>query len=168
MRNVLRSWRGVLLAGMCVIFLLGPSPAQAQSNQNAGALSGVVLDPEGKAVVNATVLVRNEASADLRTTMTDASGHFSVRDLLAGAYIIEVAVPGFDVVFRNGVQVSSTGSEEMSIRLSIANISESVTVSAALPDAAVGAPSQSSLLARSAQALISPQYIRNYTAPGSH
>src|SRR5258705_10016227 len=166
-RNVLRSWRGVLLAGMCVIFLLGPSPAQAQSNQNAGALSGVVLDPEGKAVVNATVLVRPDASADLRTTMTDASGHFSVTGLLPGTYTIEVAVPGFDVVFRNGVQVLSTGSEEMSIRLSIANISGSVTVSAALPEAAVAAPSQSSLMARSAQSLISPEYIRNYTSPVS-
>lgn len=49
MCNVLKRWRGVLLTGMCVISLLGPARAEAQVNQNAGALRGVVLDPEGKA-----------------------------------------------------------------------------------------------------------------------
>jgi iron complex outermembrane receptor protein len=53
------------------------------------------------------------------------------------------------------------------MRLSVANIAETVTVSAALPEAAVAAPSQSSLTARSAQSLISPEYIRNYTSPVS-
>src|SRR5262249_61080318 len=61
--------------------------------------------------------------------------------------------------------VTAGRSENVSIRLSVANISESVTVSAALPGAAVAAPSQSSLTARSAQSLISNEYIRNYTSP---
>ena len=38
-------------------------------------------------------------------------------------------------------------------------------MSAALPAAAAAAPSQSSLTARSAQSLISSEYIRNYTSP---
>ena len=38
-------------------------------------------------------------------------------------------------------------------------------MSAALPAAAVAAPSQASLTARSAQSLISNEYIRNYTSP---
>ena len=38
-------------------------------------------------------------------------------------------------------------------------------MSAALPAAAVAAPSQGSLTARSAQSLISNEYIRNYTSP---
>ena len=38
-------------------------------------------------------------------------------------------------------------------------------MSAALPAAAVAAPSQASLTARSAQSLISTEYIRNYTSP---
>ena len=173
MRNLLKSRRGVIAAGVCVISLLGPVRAQALARaesraQSAGAavLNGVVLDPDGKVVVNATVLVRNDASGSLQTTVTDGSGHFSVADLQPGAYTIEVAVPGFDLV-RNAVQVSSGRPLEISIRLSVANISETVTVSVALPEAAVAAPSQSSLTARSAQSLISPEYIRNYTSPVS-
>ena len=135
--------------------------------QSAGNLSGSVTDPEGKAVVNAAVVVRNEAGVDPRTTVTDAAGRFSIAGLPAGVYTIEVAVPGFDLVERGGVQLTTGGSVELSIRLTVANIAETVTVSAALPEAAIAAPSQSSLTARSAQSLISPEYIRNYTSPVS-
>src|SRR5215510_1789651 len=168
MRDVAQRWRR-LFACFSLLLCVGV-PAIAQTNDSSASLKGVVTDPEGKAVANATVLIRNEAStasADLRSTMTDPTGRFVATGLLPGAYTVEVAVPGFDVVERRGVVVSATGGEEIAIRLTVANISETVTVSAALPEAAVAAPSQSSLTARSAQSLISPEYIRNYTSPVS-
>src|SRR5262249_35254588 len=122
-------------------------------------------DPDAKAVVDAVVMVRSEGASDSQSTTTDKSGHFSVSGLRPGAYTIEVAVPGFDLVRRAGVQLSAGRTEEVSIRLSVANVTETVTVSAALPTAAVAAPSQASLTARSAQSLISNEYIRNYTSP---
>ena len=76
MRDVVKRWRSVLVAGMCVISLLGSALAQAQTAQNSAAVNGSVIDPEGKVVVNAAMLIRNEASADLRTTTTDATGRF--------------------------------------------------------------------------------------------
>ena len=87
--------------------------------------------------------------------MTDATGHFSVSGLSTGTYTIEVAVPGFDLVQRTGVELGTVRRSFDS--LTVANIAETVTVSAALPEAAVAAPSQSSLMARSAQSL-SPEY----------
>src|SRR5262249_22691168 len=68
-------------------------------------------------------------------------------------------------VRRERLQLLASESTEVSFRLTLANISETVTVSAALPTAAAAAPSQSSLTARSAQSLISNEYIRNYTSP---
>ena len=140
-------------------------PVNAQTP--AGVMTGVVLDPDAKAVVEAAIVVRNGDTGAVRTTTTDRSGHFSLRELSPGSYAIEVVVPGFDIVRRNRVAVTSERSEEISIRLSVANITESVTVSAALPAAAVAAPSQGSLTARSAQSLISADYIQNYTSPVS-
>ena len=101
MRDVARRWR-CLVACFSLLLCLGVS-ATAQTNDSSASLKGVVTDPEGKAVVNATVLIRNEttaASANLRTTMTDATGRFAVSGLLPGAYTIEVAVPGFDSAIR--------------------------------------------------------------------
>src|SRR6185436_10384110 len=63
------------------------------------------------------------------------------------------------------VQLTAGASQDVAIRLSVANVTETVTVSAALPAAAAAAPSQASLTARSAQSLISNEYIRNYTSP---
>jgi hypothetical protein len=50
-------------------------------------------------------------------------------------------------------------------QLSVGRLTEQITVSAALPAAAASAPSQGSLTARSAQSLISGEFIRNYTSP---
>jgi iron complex outermembrane receptor protein len=124
-----------------------------------------VLDPDNKAVVNAPVLVRNETTGAVSTTTTDGAGRFSASDLAPGSYAVEVFVPGFEAIRRTGIQVTARAGTTVSIQLSVANISESVTVSAALPAAAVAAPSQSSLTARSAQSLISAEYIQNYTSP---
>src|ERR1051326_3345329 len=80
------------------------TPAASAVVTNAGSIAGAVLDPEGKAVVTATVLVRNDATSDLKTVMTDSNGRFQVSGLPAGAYTLEVAVPGFDLVQRSGVK----------------------------------------------------------------
>jgi iron complex outermembrane receptor protein len=157
----------IRLVSVLALLLAVPasSIATAQSKSASPTLAGVVLDPDAKAVVDAAIVIRNEATGTVRTTTSDRTGHFAVADLAAGPYTIEVAVPGFDIVRRSGLELSADRAEEVSIRLTVANISESVTVSAALPAAAVAAPSQASLTARSAQSLISNEYIRNYTSP---
>jgi iron complex outermembrane receptor protein len=141
--------------------------AQQSPATGAGTLTGSVLDPDGKVIPDATILIRNEATGEMRTASTDNGGRFSVSGLTPGSYTVEVAVPGFELVRRNGIGVAAGSPQEITIKLSIANISESVTVSAALPAAAVAAPSQASLTARSAQSLISSEFIRNYTSPFS-
>ena len=153
--------------GVCVLTLATPAVARAQATSGVAAVTGVVLDPDAKVIVNAAVIVRSETTGEIRTTTTDAAGHFSVTGLTPGLYALEVAVPGFEMIRRNGVRAAVGAPEDLSIKLSVANITETVTVSAALPAAAVAAPSQGSLTARSAESLISNEYIRNYTSPFS-
>ncbi len=158
----------VLKLALAVCALVWANAALAQSTAGSSAtLAGKVLDPESKVVANAAVIIRNEGTNEIRTTTTDGVGHFSVAGLPPGMYTIEVAVPGFEIVRRANVRASEGIAEEVSINLSVANISETVTVSTALPAAAVAAPSQGSLTARSAESLISAEYIRNYTSPFS-
>jgi iron complex outermembrane receptor protein len=166
MRDLMVRWR-VLLVAVCLVGSAGAARLQAQPQPGSPVLTGSVLDPDGRAVSDAAVVLRNEMTGDIRTTATDGSGHFSVSGLRPGLYAIEVAVPGFEIVRRNAVQVTEGKTEDVSIRLSVANISETVTVSSALPAAAAAAPSQGSLTAHSAVSLISNEYIRNYTSPFS-
>jgi iron complex outermembrane receptor protein len=167
MRDLISRWCILLVAGVCVVSSMGIARLQAQSQPGSPVLTGTVLDPDGRVVSDAGVVIRNEVTGDIRTTTSDGSGHFSVSGLRPGPYTIEVAVPGFEIVRRNAVQVTEGKTEDVSIRLSVANISETVTVSAALPAAAAAAPSQASLTAHSAVSLISNEYIRNYTSPFS-
>ena len=175
MCNVQRRARGIGAAALCVMCLCGSARAQSPIGADTGAATtagtataaGTVTDPEGKAVVNAAVVILNDATSEVRTTVTDATGRFAMAGLRAGAYTIQAAVPGFDLVQVTGVRLNAGPNADVSVRLTVANVAETVTVSAALPEAAIAAPSQSSLTARSAQSLISPEYIRNYTSPVS-
>ncbi|HEX3645909.1 MAG TPA: carboxypeptidase-like regulatory domain-containing protein, partial [Vicinamibacterales bacterium] len=136
----------IRLARLFLLFaLLIPVSVPALHAAAAGGVDGTVLDPDSKAVVNAAVVVRNEATGVTVATTTDGSGRFSAAGLAQGSYAIEVLVPGFEPVRRAGIQVNEGAAATVSIQLSVANISETVTVSAALPAAAVAAPSQASL-----------------------
>ena len=150
---------------LMVLLIACVQPLLLAQADGPATLAGAVVDPEGKAVVAAAIVIRNAVSGETRTTTTDGTGRFAIAGLAAGGYDVEVFVPGFDTVRRNDVRVEVGRTEPLSIRLTVANITETVTVSAALPAAAVAAPSQASLTARSAQSLISNEYIRNYTSP---
>lgn len=167
MRSVRCLLRRVATISVAVLATLLTQPAGAFA-QTSRTVTGVVLDPSGQPVPGAGIIVRNEATDDVRTTATEITGRFSVSGLSIGTYTVEVGAPGFDIVRKTGLRVAETGEPaDTTIQLSIANITETVTVSTALPAAAVAAPSQGSLTARSAESLISNEYIRNYTSPFS-
>src|SRR4029077_8099819 len=63
------------------------------------------------------------------------------------------------------LQLAANGLENILIALSVAPVNQEVTVSEFVPLAAILAPSQSSLDAHSAQSVISPEYIHNFTSP---
>src|SRR5215510_5170301 len=107
MRDGLNRWRGVFACGLFAFTAMLSALVQAQGS--SAALGGKVLDPEAKVVVNAAVIVRNEATNEVKAVITDSAGHFSISGLATGAYTVEVAVPGFEIVRRSGVQATTTG-----------------------------------------------------------
>src|SRR5262249_6562058 len=142
------------------------APVRAQiPAADMATIEGAVLDPDGKAIVNAAVVVRNQLTGDLRATVTDTAGHFAIDLLTVGKYEVEASAPGFATDRRVDVQASAGKPITLQIQLGVGRLTEQVTVSAALPAAAASAPSQGSLTARSAQSLISGEFIRNYTSP---
>ena len=107
MRNAGKRWRGVIALGLWLVAVVAAA-GRLEAQAGAAGLSGKVLDPEAKVVVAAAVVVRNEATNEIRTTVTDAVGHFSVSGLTPGAYTVEVIVPGFETVRRTAVQARAT------------------------------------------------------------
>src|SRR5258705_10969642 len=100
MRYEMPRCRCVLL--LVVAVLLRPS---ALSAEPARVLTGSVLDPDGKAVVNAAIVIRDEASDEMVTTTTDGSGRFAVAKLANGTYAVDVFVAGFEIIRRTRVPI---------------------------------------------------------------
>ena len=159
------SRRHKIVAGLFLVLVFMATALQAQTAGSLATISGTVLDPEGKIVPLASVSIKNDVTGFTREAQTGPEGRFSVAGVPVGIYTIEVTSPGFAKARSAGLELSANGLENISISMTVAGVSEEVTVSEFLPLAATLAPSQSSLDARSAQSVISPQYIQNFTSP---
>jgi iron complex outermembrane recepter protein len=156
----------IRLVGVLVIVIIGlPILLSAQVTGSVATISGTVVDPDGKVVTAAEVVIKNDLTGASRSATTTEEGRFSVGGLNVGSYTVEVSAPGFTTARSANLQLGANGLENLSIALTVAGVNEAVTVSEFFPLAATLAPSQSSLDARSAQSVISPDYIQNFTTP---
>src|SRR5262249_19308445 len=153
--DLLNRRRFVILASIFITLVVaGSLGLHAQTAGSFATISGTVVDPDGNVIENADVAVRNDLTRVVHSTKTSAEGRFSVMALPVGTYTIEVSAPGFTSARSSGLQLAANGLENISISLSIAKVTEEVTVAEFVPVAATLAPSQSSLDARSAQSVI--------------
>jgi iron complex outermembrane receptor protein len=159
------SWKQ-LAAKMSLIVFITMFSLRSFAQQSA-TITGTVLDPKGSVVSGASVAVTSEASTQARKTTTDGQGHFSVTGLPAGKYTVQVMAPGFASAARTGLQLAPGQSQDLSLSLTIGNVSEQVNVEANASNslAAQHAPLDALLSATSARTEISSTYIQNYTSP---
>src|SRR5690242_4461633 len=82
------------------LFMLS-SKLAAQALGNAGTVEGVVSDPSGAVVPEATVRIRNTLTGYQQSTQTDASGSFRLTNIPANPYHLEVIHEGFGAYETN-------------------------------------------------------------------
>jgi iron complex outermembrane receptor protein len=165
----MKNFSGFLLFALAVAVLLcAASPVQLHAQlKDSAAIMGTVQDPVGGAVQNATVVVRSESSGVETRSTTDAVGKFSIPNLPAGNYTVEVSAPGFALASRQGVKANPERAEDLTIALTLGSVSDAITVEAATSGsiAAQHAPMDGLLEARSARTEITPIFIQNFTTP---
>src|ERR1700704_2769766 len=76
-----------------LVFALACLALFAQSD--LGSITGFVKDPTGAVIPNATVTVRNEATGSERKATTNEAGSFTVTNIPAGFYTVDVEAKGF-------------------------------------------------------------------------
>src|SRR5882724_3215617 len=82
----------LLAAAMVVLSLSSVALAQ----ETTGSIRGVVVDPNGLAVTNATVTAKDQATGTTTTAATGSEGGFVISKLLPGKYTVTVeAASGF-------------------------------------------------------------------------
>ncbi len=88
------------------------------------AIAGVVTDPNGAVIANASVMLRNESTGQSFSTSTAGDGSFARSGLPQGNYTVTVNAPGF-----NTLNVRNTGlGRTLQLQLDVGSVSESVNV----------------------------------------
>jgi outer membrane receptor protein involved in Fe transport len=108
--------------------LAGAAPAFGQLNR--GALTGIVTDPAGAAVVNAKVTaLRTETNTTFATASSD-TGNYTLPALEIGTYRVSVEADGFKRSVHENVQVASGATLRLDFALELGAVAESVEVRA--------------------------------------
>ncbi|UWZ82272.1 TonB-dependent receptor [Occallatibacter riparius] len=117
--------RGFLLSCILLLSALGNSQAPG-----TGAIRGMIYDPAGRTVPNATVSVEQQATHALRSTISDAAGAFEAPLLAPGNYVVRVSADGFAQSRSQAIAVVVSETSSVEIRLALAAAKATVEVTA--------------------------------------
>ena len=122
--------RRLSLLFTCLLALAKGLSAQAVS----GTIVGTVLDSSGGVVPNAGVSILESNTNQSRSTNTNESGNFSFVNVPQGNYNVTVEQPGFRKAVRENVTVAINSTVRVDLQLQPGQVSEQITITAALPD----------------------------------
>src|SRR5450631_2967092 len=115
-------------AMLLVLILLAPT---SFSQQLTGTLSATVTDSGGAVVPNAKITMKNDASGDVRTTVSNGSGYFSITAVQPGSYSVNIEAPGFKSWTQTGIVFSQGDSKTLpNIKLEVGKVTETVEIRA--------------------------------------
>jgi len=123
---------GRTTAVFLILAIIFCAPALAQVA--GGTLSGTVSDPNGSGVPQAKLVIKNVATGVERTVTTNADGFYTTVNLLPGSYQISITATGFNSETRHGVTMTVGSQLTVDITLRVGTISNSVEVTAQVPD----------------------------------
>jgi len=116
------------LSGFVVMVLLASS-AYAQA-----AIAGTVRDASGGVLPGVTVEASSPALIEkVRSAVSDGSGQYRIEDLRPGRYTIRFTLTGFSTVSREGVELTGSGTANVSIDMRVGAVEETITVTGESP-----------------------------------
>ena len=114
------------LTGLSIL-LMGASVA-LYGQEIRGSIVGNVTDASGAAVPGTRVTVRNEGTGIASATTTDASGTYTVPDLLAGMYTVIAVKEGFKAYQATGIRLLSSQTARQDIVLQVGAVVQTLEV----------------------------------------
>lgn len=116
---------------LLLIALFSISVAAAQSTH--GTVSGIVLDPGGRAIPGADIQIVNDATGLRYPGATNGEGIYAVPNLPPGPYRIQVSKPGFKTLIKPDIVLNTQDALAINFTLPVGAASETVTVEGGSP-----------------------------------
>lgn len=120
------------VARYLVVFLFGAllcASSWAQSVETSRA-TGVVTDPSGGTVAGAQVQMTETGTGLVRTVTTNGDGSYTIPDLPAGAYQLQVKKDGFNSYVQSGIVLQVGSNPTLDVALQVGSSTQAVTVTA--------------------------------------
>jgi Carboxypeptidase regulatory-like domain/TonB dependent receptor len=111
-------------------FLTTPVAAQV----TGATLSGLITDPSGAGIPNATVAIKNVETGEVRSVPTNGDGFYSAPNLLPGKYEATITAQGFDKVVQKGVVLTVGAQQALNLTVKVGQVTQTVEVMAAPPE----------------------------------
>ncbi len=112
---------------LVVVFLVSASLLLGQTGTSG--ITGVVSDPQGRAVIGAKVTLTNVGTNATRTTQTTSEGAYLFDLIIPGDYRIEVESLGFRKAVVENAKALIGKQTEINLRLDLGQVSQTVEVS---------------------------------------
>ena len=113
-----------------IVFMAGLSaPALAQST--FGEFVGTVHDPTGGVIAGCMVTARNSGTSSTRSTVTDATGSYTLPNIEPGDYEITIQAPGFEVAKISGITLTARQTVRQDAHMALAAQTQTVNVTVA-------------------------------------
>jgi TonB family protein len=103
-------------------------PPTAGASQEAGSISGIIVDPTGALVPRAKVTTVNTDTGVMTTKVTDNAGSYSFSPVPPGPYNVEVEAKGLQRMLQENVHVGAGQSVKLNLKLTVGAANESLTV----------------------------------------
>src|SRR5262252_8693425 len=114
------SW--IWTAVLTVLVLLCSVPMMGQAG-TLGTMTGIVNDPSGAVVPDATVTIKEKSTSSVQTQTTNAAGRYTFVNLRPGDYEVTISKSGFakDVIPSDIIQVGETSTNNVTLKVGSEN-----------------------------------------------
>ncbi|GAB4243330.1 MAG: hypothetical protein Kow00109_19090 [Acidobacteriota bacterium] len=121
------------LPSVAVVLIVFAMTASSWGQETRGRVNVTVLDPQGAVIPGADLELVDLRTGEVRTGVTGDTGTFTFVNLPTGTYRLKISMPGFRETTYDQVTVSATKVTDITARLELGALTETVLVESATP-----------------------------------
>jgi hypothetical protein len=125
--------KGISATIRLILAVMSVACGIAFAQGDRGTITGTVQDPAGAVVAGASVEAKNSQTGGAYSAATTGTGNFTLAQLPAGTYEVNVSSAGFKKYVRPNITVEATQTVRLDVILEVGAATESVTISAEAP-----------------------------------
>jgi hypothetical protein len=127
-------WGFTVIALALAVAVCAPAAfAQGGGASSTGSISGQVADESGGVLPGVTVTATSPAQMGTLTAITNEEGIFRFPSVPPGEYKVQFELSGFSTLVREGIRVTLGFNAAVNVKLGVATLQETVTVSGESP-----------------------------------